>query len=73
VLNSNRRYFSGYQLIQTAFDLKEEYTGDPITFAKNAKRTEFWEVPKVLFPASFSEVNEKSHETHTVGHEGSCA
>lgn len=37
---------SGYHLIQTAFDLKQEYTGDPIWSPKTTKRTEFWEIPK---------------------------
>ncbi|KAF8800208.1 hypothetical protein BYT27DRAFT_7227519 [Phlegmacium glaucopus] len=37
---------SGYQLIQTALDLKQAYTGDPISFTKTAKRPEFWHIPE---------------------------
>ena len=42
-------YFSGLHLIRTALDLKQEYTGDHITFDQHVKRNEFWEIPEVLF------------------------
>lgn len=40
-------FYSGYHLIQTAFDIKQEYTGATGTYAKNLKRTEFWKIPEV--------------------------
>jgi hypothetical protein len=40
-------------LVQTALDLKQEYTGDPITIIQDRKRTEFWQIPKVLFFSPF--------------------
>ena len=55
----NRRFiftFSGYQLVQTAIDLKQEYTGDTsVTIAKlrTSQRSEFWEIPQVRFFAFF--------------------
>ncbi|KAF8971207.1 fungal-specific transcription factor domain-containing protein [Flammula alnicola] len=36
---------SGYQLIQTAWDLKQEYTGEPKNNDFSRKRKEFWDVP----------------------------
>lgn len=53
-------YFSGLHLIRTAFDLKQQYTGDPVTLVPGVKRPEFWQIPKVLFFLP-SEVNELAH------------
>lgn len=42
--------FSGYQLVQTALDLKQEYTGEIIPKNKSLlpmKRYEFWDIPSV--------------------------
>jgi hypothetical protein len=43
-------FFSGYQLVQTALDLKQEYTGEQTKPGKPPfaqKRHEFWDVPPV--------------------------